>query len=64
MSGIKASPPDTAEHHIRMARIFLHEARETIHRGWAFTLLAWAAERRARAAYLKKIGPAQAVLFT
>jgi hypothetical protein len=41
--------PDTREHHILMARIYLHQARATIHRSWAFTLLAWAAERRLKA---------------
>ena len=41
---------DTREHNIRMARIYLAEARKTIHRSWAFTLLTWAAERRLRAA--------------
>lgn len=38
--------PDTREHHIRMARIYLHQAHASMHRSWAFTLLAWAAERR------------------
>ena len=42
-------PPDTREHHIRMARIYLHQAHTSVHRSWAFTLLAWAAERRLRA---------------
>lgn len=41
---------DTREHNVRMARIYLYEARRTIHRDWAFTLLTWAAERRLRAA--------------
>lgn len=41
---------DTREHNVRMARIYLSEARRTIHRDWAFTLLTWAAERRLRAA--------------
>lgn len=41
---------DTREHNIRMARIYLYEARRSIHRDWAFTLLTWAAERRFRAA--------------
>ncbi len=56
-------PPDTPEHHIRMARIYLHEAHETVHRDWFFTLMAWAAERRLRAAQLRRIGPAQKELF-
>lgn len=30
---------NTREHHIRMARIYLHQARCTIHRDWKFTLL-------------------------
>jgi len=63
MSGITASPPDTPEHHMRMARIYLHEARKTIHRSWAFTLLTWAAQRRIQAAKLKQIGPVQKELF-
>jgi hypothetical protein len=63
MTGIQATPPDTPEHHIRMARIYLHEARKTIHRSWAFTLLKWAADRRTQAARLKQIGPAQKDLF-
>lgn len=41
--------PDTREHHITMARIYLHQARATIHRAWAFTLLNLAAERRLKA---------------
>jgi hypothetical protein len=63
MTGITADPPDTPAHHLRMARIYLFEARKTIHRSWAFTLLNWASERRARAAHLKQIGPAQKELF-
>lgn len=55
--------PDTPAHHIRMARIYLLQARETIHRAWAFTLLAWAAERRLRAAELMRQGPAQQEMF-
>ena len=47
-----ANPPDTREHHIRMARIFLYQARETIHQEWRATLQEWAAERRRRAAQL------------
>ncbi len=35
-------PTDTPAHHIRMARIYLHRARETVHRDWLFTLLTWA----------------------
>lgn len=62
-AGITARPPDTPEHHIRMARIFIHQARETIHRDWFFTLMAWAAERRRRAAQLKAARPAQKDLF-
>lgn len=42
-------PPDTREHHLRMARIYLFEAHKTVHRAWAFTLLGWAAERRLKA---------------
>ena len=41
--------PDTREHHLRMARIYLFEAHKTVHRSWAFILLAWAAERRLKA---------------
>lgn len=29
-----------------MARVYLAQARATKHRGWAFTLLAWAAKCR------------------
>ncbi len=61
---MKASPPDTPEHHIRMAKIYIHEASKTVHRSWFFTLMAWAAERRLAAARLKKIGPAQKELFS
>ena len=46
------NPPDTREHHVRMARIFLHQARETIYQEWRATLQDWAAERRRRAAQL------------
>lgn len=60
---MQATPPDTPEHHIRMARIFIHQARETIHRDWFFTLMTWAAKRRLRAAQLKKLGPKQKELF-
>ena len=42
-------PPDTREHHVRTARIYLHQAHSTVHRSWAFTLLKWAAERRLKA---------------
>jgi hypothetical protein len=55
--------PDTPAHHTRMARIFLHEARKTVHRDWAFTLLSWAAQRRMRAQHLLRIGPVQRGLF-
>lgn len=51
---------DTREHNVRMARIYLFEARRTIHRDWAFTLLTWAAERRLRAAQ----GKGQMELFS
>lgn len=54
---------DTYAHHVRMCRIFLFQARETIHRNWRFTLLKWAGERRRRAMSLMKIGPVQADLF-
>ena len=47
-----ANPPDTREHHILMARIVLHQARETTHQEWRATLQEWAAERRRRAAQL------------
>ena len=60
---IQATPPDTPEHHIRMARIYLHQARETVHRNWFFTLLDWAGERRRRAAQLRQQGPSQRDLF-
>ena len=53
-------PPDTREHHIRMARIFLHQARQTAHRSWAFTLLTWAAERRLKALRFYWTTPRQA----
>lgn len=56
-------PPDTKEHHIRMARIFLFEAHKTVHQDWRFTLLEWAAERRRRAIELAKLPPAQGDLF-
>ena len=55
--------PDTRQHHIRMARIYLQQARETVHRDWFFTLLTWAGERRRRAAELTRIGPVQKGLF-
>jgi hypothetical protein len=58
-----SEPPDTPEHHKRMARIYLFEARRTIHRDWAFTLLEWAALRRRLAQRLSKLGPAQSALF-
>lgn len=48
--------PDTPEHHKHMARIYLYEARRTIHRDWFFTLLQWAAERRRRAHELFRDG--------
>lgn len=50
-------PPDTREHHMRMARIYLHQARYTVHRGWAFVLLAWAAERRLAALRIWMVTP-------
>lgn len=56
-------PPDTPEHHKRMARIYLHQARCTIHRDWALTLIEWAGERRRRAQELARLGPAQPCLF-
>ena len=55
-------PPDTPAHHMRMARIYLQQARETVHRGWFFTLLTWAGERRRRAAEMRA-GPQQKELF-
>lgn len=61
---LTANTPDTPEHHIRMARIYIHQAKETVHRNWFFTLMTWAAERRLAAARLKKIGPAQKELFS
>jgi len=60
---MKANPPDTREHHIRMARIFLHEARRTIHRDWRCTLHQWAGERRRRAAQLTPTITLQQDLF-
>lgn len=36
----------TRADHIRMARVYLAEARRTNHRQWAFVLLTWAANRR------------------
>ena len=58
-----ANPPDTREHHIRMARIFLYEARRTIHRDWRATLHQWAGERRRRAAQLTQTIMKQGDLF-
>lgn len=55
--------PDTPAHHIRMARIYLQQARETVHRAWFFVLLTWAGERRRRAAELMRAGPKQKELF-
>jgi hypothetical protein len=60
---MKANPPDTREHHIRMARIFLYEARRTIHRDWRATLHQWAGERRRRAAQLTPTIMKQGDLF-
>lgn len=57
------APPDTREHHIKMARIFLHEARRTIHTDWRVTLQEWAAERRRRAAQLTPTIQQQGDLF-
>lgn len=54
---------NTPKHQMRMARIFLHESRKTIHRGWSFTLLEWAGERRRKAMELMKRGPVQTELF-
>ncbi len=56
-------PPDTPAHHIRMARIYLQQARETVHRAWFFVLLTWAGERRRRAAELMRAGLQQKELF-
>ena len=56
-------PPDTPAHHIRVARIYLQQARETVHRDLFFTLLTWAGERRRRAAELMRAGPPQQELF-
>lgn len=61
---VNPKPPDTPEHHIRMARIYLFEARETVHRNWSFTLLNWAGERRRKAMLLKQRGPAQQEMWT
>lgn len=41
---------------IEMARIYLQEARRTKHRGWAFTLLNWAADRRRAAMAERYVG--------
>jgi hypothetical protein len=57
------NPPDTREHHVRMARIFLHQARETIHQEWRATLQQWAAERRLRAGQLTPTITQQQDLF-
>jgi hypothetical protein len=54
---------NTREHHIRMARIYLHQARCTIHRDWKFTLLDWAAERRLMAARIRPTIAKQGDLF-
>lgn len=54
---------NTREHHIRMAKIFLHQARCTIHRDWKFTLMEWAAERRLLAANIRPTITAQSELF-
>lgn len=43
----------TRADHIRMARVFLHQARATAHRSWKITLLQWAAERRRKAAAVR-----------
>lgn len=58
-----ANPPDTREHHILMARIFLHQARHTIHHDWRVTLQEWAAERRRRAMQLTPTIMRQGDLF-
>jgi len=54
---------NTREHHIRMAKIFLHQARCTIHRDWKFTLMEWAAERRLLAKNIRPTITAQSELF-
>ena len=59
-----ANPPDTREHHIRMARIYLYEASRTIHHDWRVTLQEWAAERRRRAAQLAPTIRQQGDLFS
>lgn len=53
-------PPDTYAHHVRMARIYLHQAHETVHRALAFTLLSWAAERRLKAFLIWLVTPRNA----
>lgn len=47
------------EANIHQARVYIAQARQTKHRGWAATLLKWAGARR-RAAMA---GPAQGSLF-
>lgn len=54
---------ETPAHQIRMARIFIFEAKKTVHRDWAFTLLQWAGERRRKAMQLMAVGPKQKELF-
>lgn len=56
-------PPETAARHIYLCRCFIKEARATLHRHWAFTLLNWAAEHRLRAYQLKQAGAVQKELF-
>lgn len=48
-----------------MARVYIQQARETPHRGWAFVLLGWAGDRRraALAAIKRPAVPVQAELF-
>ncbi|MDD3381841.1 MAG: hypothetical protein PHD68_11645 [Rugosibacter sp.] len=54
-------PPDTREHNIRMARFYLHQAHESVHRNWSFVLLDWAAKRRLRALHFYWVTPRKAV---
>jgi len=53
----------TTTDHIRMAKVYLHAASCTQHRGWAFCLLNFAANQRRNAFALRIQKPAQGALF-
>lgn len=65
MTGMQIYREDinTPEHHIRMARIYLFEARKTVHRNWCFVLLRWTGDRRRKAQELRRFGARQKALF-